>query len=280
LRKKKCAIIGVGLLGGSLALDLRSKGKYDLVGWNHRAVSRRKAAKLLRVASTYEDAVEGSDVIVLCSHSGAVLEALPGLLNAAKPAPLIMDVSSVKGALVKAALKIHGAAGHFVPCHPMAGKEKSGALAAEKGLYKGKVVFITPLKGTPAGLVKSAREFWKQVGAFPVLMDAGKHDQMVALTSHLPHLLAALLVNIYGSMVRKNPKIRLGVGSGFRDTTRIAAGSPAMWTDILVYNRKEILGFMSQYRRQLTLLEKRLSSGSRTDWRGFFEASRSVREKL
>jgi prephenate dehydrogenase len=280
MKKKKCAIIGVGLLGGSLALDLKARGGYDLVGWNHRAVSRRKAAKLLKVASSFEESVDGAQIIVLCSHSGAVLEALAGLLKSKNPAPLIMDVSSVKGVLVRSAEKIPGAAKRFVPCHPMAGKEKSGVLAAEKGLYKGKMVFITPLKGSPSSLVRQAFAFWKQVGGHPVLLGAREHDQMVALTSHLPHLLAANLVHLYDQTAKRNPKIRLGVGSGFRDTTRIAAGSPAMWTDILAYNKNEILNFLRQYRRLLEGLEKRLAQGSKSGWKRFFEKSRSVREKL
>lgn len=280
MKKKKCAIIGVGLLGGSLALDLKTKGKYNLVGWNHRAVSRRKAAKILKVASSFEKAVEGAQIIILCSHSGSVLEALPGLLQAKDPAPLIMDVSSVKGILVRSAEKIHGAAKHFVPCHPMAGKEKSGAVAAERGLYEGKFIFITPLKGTPAHLIRSACTFWRQVGGKPILLDAGKHDQMVALTSHLPHLLAAILIHLYDGMARNNPKTRLGVGSGFRDSTRIAAGSPAMWTDILVYNKKEISNYLRLYRQQVMRLEKMLVKGKKGDWMKFFEKSRSVREAL
>lgn len=280
MKKKKCAIIGVGLLGGSLAMDLKARGEYELVGWNHRAVSRRKASKLLNVASSFEDAVDGAQIIVLCSHSGAVLEALAGLLRSKNPAPLIMDVSSVKGVLVRSAEKIPGAARHFVPCHPMAGKEKSGVLATEKGLYREKMIFITPLKGSPSSLVRQACAFWKQVGGHPVIIGAREHDQMVALTSHLPHLLAANLVHLYDQMAKRNPKIRLGVGSGFRDTTRIAAGSPAMWTDILAYNKNEILNFIRQYRRQLTRLEERLSKGHPSEWKRFFEKSRSVRENL
>ncbi len=280
MRKKKVAIVGVGLLGGSLALDLKSKGFYDLIGWNHRAVSRRKAAKILPVAATYEKAVERADIIVLCSHSGAVLEALPGLLKTPNPASLIMDVSSVKGILVRSAEKIPGANRFFVPCHPMAGKEKSGALAAERGLYRDKVIFITPLRNSPARLVRSACDFWKSVGGRPVLLGAGEHDQMVALTSHLPHLLAALLIHLYDGLSGKYPRIALGVGSGFRDTTRIAAGSPAMWTDILVYNKMEILRVLRQYQRQLHGLELRLIKGRKGDWQRFFETARATREKL
>jgi prephenate dehydrogenase len=280
VRKKKLAIIGVGLLGGSLALDLKKSGKYDLVGWNHRAVSRRKAAKILPVVSTFEKAVEGASVVVLCSHTGAVLDALPGLLKMNTPVPLIMDVSSVKGALVRSASKIPGASFHFVPCHPMAGREKSGVAAAERGLYQNKIIFITPLKKSPKNLVNSAITFWKEVGGRPILLDSAEHDRIVALTSHLPHLMASLMVHLYEKSARRSPKIRLGVGSGFRDTTRVAAGSPAMWSDILRYNQKEIVSLLGDYRRQIVRLESSLAHGKKGDWMRFFEQARSIREKI
>ncbi len=280
MKKKKVTIIGVGLLGGSLAMDLKSREGYDLVGWNHRAISRRKAAKLMKVAPSFESAVEGADIIVLCSHSGAVLEALPGLLRKDHAATLIMDVSSVKGALVESAEKIPGASNHFVPCHPMAGKEKSGVMAAEKGLYRNRIIFITPLSKSPAGLVQSACAFWRQVGGKPVLLGAREHDEIVALTSHLPHLLASLLIHQYDHRAHQKPKTRLGVGSGFRDSTRIAAGNPAMWADILLYNRKAILSSLRRFRMELALLEKRLMKGQKNEWTRFFEKARSIREKL
>ncbi len=280
MKKKKVAIIGVGLLGGSLALDLKKKGKYELVGWNHRAVSRRKAAKILPVVPTFEKAVEGASVIVLCSHTGAVLEALPGLLKMKSPASLIMDVSSVKGALVRSASQIPRAPLHFVPCHPMAGREKSGAAAAEGGLFQNKVIFITPLKKSPGSLVRSAIAFWKEVGGRPLLLEAAEHDRIVALTSHLPHMMASLLVHLYDRSARKNPKTHWGVGSGFRDTTRVAAGSPAMWSDIMKYNRKEILGLLAEYRREIIRLESSLVRGKPGDWMRFFEQARAIREKL
>ncbi len=280
MKKRKIAIIGVGLLGGSLAYDLRKKKGLRLVGWNHRAVSRRKTLRLLPVAKSFEEAVENADVAVLCSHSKAVLEALPALLKHPHPPSLAMDVSSVKGQIAASAGRMKGAAKLFVPCHPMAGKEKSGLQWAGPGLYQGKVVFITPLKGTPAALLRKAVSFWKGVGGIPVVMNASQHDRYVALTSHLPHLLASALINLYEDHAIRDPRYRKGVGSGFRDLTRIAAGHPAMWADILALNKDAVSAFLGQYCSRLKILEKALKTRKPGQWRKYFEKTRSRREAL
>lgn len=276
----KVAIIGVGLLGGSLALALKKKKKYRLVGWNHRAASRKKASKLLAVAPTFEKAVEGADVIVLCAHSGSIAPVLKQLSHLIRPQTLVLDVSSVKGEVVNVARGIAGMNLHFVPCHPMAGKEKSGPAFADADLYRGRFVFVTPLAATPAKLVQRAVRFWKDTGAAPLIMDSQTHDRNVALTSHLPHLLASALITQYGNELKRNPSIGKAVGSGFRDFTRIAAGNPAMWSDILEMNGPEIKSFLTQYRGTLELLENNLKKGNSKFWLSFFERSRLLREKL
>lgn len=278
--KSKIAIIGVGLLGGSLALALKKRGAARLVGWNHRASSRRKAAKLLPVVPTFEKAVEGADVLLLCGHSSSVGPSLWQALLYLKPNALVMDVSSVKGGVVKEAGHIKGMEKFFVPCHPMAGKEKSGATYASADLYKGKFIFITPLKGNPKSLVQRAAKFWKGIGAIPVIIDARLHDRSVALTSHLPHLLAAAYMNLYEKQEARHAGIRCAVGSGFRDFTRIAGSNPAMWTDIVEMNGTEIKNFLKGYIQVLQNLQWNLKKGNRRHWLSFFEKARTAREKL
>jgi prephenate dehydrogenase len=277
---QKIAIIGVGLLGGSAALALRNKKKVRLVGWNHRASSRKKAAKLLRVAGRLEEAVEGADLVLLCSHSNSIASFLQRTAPLLSPSALVMDVSSVKGEVVREAAEVPGANRFFVPCHPMAGKEKSGPAHADAGLYRGRVVFITPLPQTPKALVQRAFRFWRSLGAVPLVVDAKVHDRQVALTSHLPHLLACALVDLYGAREKETPKLRRSVGSGFRDFTRIAGGNPDMWGDIVELNRNEIRLVLSRYRRILRILEKNLREGRGAFWKGFFQRARNVREKL
>ena len=278
--KQKVTIIGVGLLGGSLALALKKNKGIQLVGWNHRASSRRKAAKLLPVAPTMEKAVMGADTIVLCAHSGTITPVLKQLSKLIGPQTLIMDVSSVKGEVVREASRIPGVALHFVPCHPMAGKEKSGPANADSSLYKGRYVFITPLTNTPTALIQRATKFWKNVGAIPIVMNTKTHDRNVALTSHLPHLLASALMNTYETHRRHSPSIRQAVGSGFRDFTRISGGNPAMWADIMEMNATEIRIFLSQFQKSLATLEKNLNKSRRSFWLSFFEKARASREKL
>jgi prephenate dehydrogenase len=278
--KQKIAIIGVGLLGGSLALALKKRGEKGLVGWNHRASSRKKASRLLPVGPSFERTVEDADIVVLCSHSGSIGPVLRQLTPLIHENSLIIDVSSVKGELVKEAQRIPGISKHFVPCHPMAGKEKSGPANADPLLYREKYVFITPLPKNPRRLVRKAAQFWKKVGGIPVMINAKEHDKGVALTSHLPHLLAAAMMNLYGRIQRNSPVFQKAVGSGFRDFTRIAAGNPAMWRDIVEMNSNEIRSILSQYRRNLEKLERNLKKKKNRYWLFFFETARDFREKL
>ncbi len=273
-------IVGVGLLGGSLALALRKHKDIRLIGWNHRADSRKKASRLIPVARSLEKAAEEADILVLCSHSASIPASLRQLVSLVRPHALILDVSSVKGEVVREANRIPGMGGHFVPCHPMAGKEKSGPAFADPDLYRGKTVFLTPLPKNPKSLVQEAFRFWKKVGAIPVVTDPVSHDQSVALTSHLPHVLAAALMELYGQNQGRSPVFKKAVGSGFRDFTRIAAGNPSMWGDIVTMNAGEIKHFLSQYRRRLGELEKKLKKGNGLYWLKFFAKSRALREQI
>jgi prephenate dehydrogenase len=280
MKKKKIAIIGVGLLGGSLALALRRQKGLVVMGWNHRPSSRKRAARLLPVASTFEEAVRGASVVLLCTHSGSISKTLTELKPRLGKDALVMDVSSVKGPLAMEAQRMKGASGFFVPCHPMAGKEKSGPEFADRNLYFGRYVFITPLSRNPRSLVGRAVRFWRGVGAHPVVVDPFLHDRAVALTSHLPHLLASAFMEVY-SRYQGGPSIyHQGVGSGFRDFTRIAAGNPAMWSDIVDLNSDEILKFLVRYRRKLSELEKNLKRGRARYWASFFERARAARDKV
>ncbi len=268
------------MLGGSLALALRGEKKFKLLGWNHRASSRKRAAKLLPMASTLGEALQDADIVLISTHSGEVVSLLPEISRHAAEDALIMDVSSVKSQIVNQASKFAWAAYHFVPCHPMAGKEKSGPENAERDLYAGKVIFISPLPGTPRAVLNKALAFWRQVGAQPVILPADRHDEFVALTSHLPHLLASALVDLYGNYQKRNPLARRALGTGFRDSTRVAAGSPEMWADILGMNSQKIAHFLSRYRGKLLDLEKKVKRKNGGEWRRYFEKVKKTRKEL
>ncbi len=278
--KPKIAIIGVGLLGGSLARALRRNGGWEIVGWNHRASSRRRAAKLLRVAPSLEAAVRGAQVVVLCAHSLAVWKLLQEILPWLGKDTLVLDVSSLKKNLSDRAKTLKVLQGRFVPCHPMAGKEQSGPEASDADLYRDRWVFVTPIPGTPKRNIARAASLWRSVGAQVAVWDPGDHDRRVAVTSHLPHLLACALTELYGKRLKSDRVLSAAVGSGFRDSTRIAGGHPVMWADILTLNAPEISKALAAYRRRLTGLERDLARGDRSKWVRFFERSRSIREKL
>ena len=270
----------MGLLGGSLALALRKQKDFSLVGWNHRPSSRKRGSRLLKMAPDLNSAIQDSDLILLCAHSSEVVSLLPKISRLADPDALILDVSSVKGEIVQGASRFSWAPRHFVPCHPMAGREKSGPENADANLYAGKIVFITPLPKTPRSVLKRAINFWRRVGGKSVVLPPERHDQYVALTSHLPHLLASALVDIYGKYAKANPAVLKAVGTGFRDTTRVAAGNPAMWADILRLNSGEIGFFLSAYRKKLLELEKKVRLKNSKNWNDYFEAAKKTRNKL
>lgn len=278
--KTKVTIIGVGLLGGSLALSLKKFKNLELKGWNHRASSRRKASHLLPIAKSLEDAIRDADIVVLCSHSNSIGPFLKQLIPWLGPETLIMDVSSVKQAVVVEALKLQGMENHFLPCHPMAGKEKSGPDFADENLFQQKIVFVTPLPKTKKRLIEEGKDFWKKTGAVPFVLPASLHDRSVALTSHLPHLLSAAMMNLFEEFQNISPVFQKSIGTGFRDFTRIAAGNPVMWSDILELNSKEIRFFLSRYCNYLKNLENHLKKGQKQYWISFFEKARKSRDEL
>jgi prephenate dehydrogenase len=191
-----------------------------------------------------------------------------------------MDMASVKGAVAAGARRLQGANRHFIPCHPMAGREKSGVRFADAELYRGRRVVLTPLPGTPRALRSRAFALWRKTGAVLCVMGARVHDSRVAITSHLPHLLACALTESFGEALRKDPGVRLVVGTGFLDVTRIAASSPAMWSDIVALNAPEIRRRLSALRRRLASLERSLGPGRSSRWGRFFARTKAVREGL
>lgn len=280
MKKTHVTILGVGLLGGSLAAALKRRGGYRLSGWSPSAATRRKARRLMRVADFPEKAVAGADVVVIGAPSAAVVPLLRKILPLVKSSTLVLDMASVKGAVARAAARIPGVSSHFVPCHPMAGKERSGVDHADPDLYRDRLVFLTPLPGTPRPLIRRAVSLWQAAGASVRSMDPRRHDERVALTSHLPHLLACVLTERYGQAIRRDRGLGDAVGTGFRDVTRIAASSPDMWTDIVELNAGPIRRNLAAFRRRLSLLERDLRPGRRTSWHRFFSKVRSVREAL
>ena len=230
MRFRKITIVGVGLLGGSLGLAIKKRGLADEVaGFVRRAASIAECKKANAVDTCTRDlreAVADADLIVLCTPLAQMLPLLKEMRPAIKRGAIITDVGSVKATVVKELESlVTKSGGHFIGSHPMAGAEKTGVAAARAELFTNAVCVVTPTKRSHQSAVKKVEEFWKAVGARVVRLTPELHDELVSRSSHLPHVAAATLANLVLDPV--HPKSQpLLCANGFRDTTRIASGSP------------------------------------------------------
>ncbi len=241
---RKITIIGVGLLGGSIGLAVRRRRLAgEIAGFVRRAGNSKDCEKAGAVDYATTDllaAVFNSDLVILCTPLAQMRSLTEQMLPALKRGALVTDVGSVKAGVVRELESVIAKAGaHFVGSHPMAGGEKTGVLAARADLFENAVCIVTPTKKSNAAAVRKVEQFWKSLGARTLRLSAGEHDLLVSRTSHLPHLVAATLAGLV--LDPKQPKAQAGLcATGFRDTTRIASGSPEMWRDIALANRKNI----------------------------------------
>jgi len=235
-RRPTVAVVGLGLIGGSLARAL-SRAGYRVIGVDRPAVARRaRAARAVaRIAAGVEEAAALGDVLVLAASPAANLRLLRRVARAARPGLVVTDVSSVKGPIVRAAERLETL---FVGGHPMAGNERSGFGASSPGLFRGRAWILCPGGRASRGAVAAVGRLARAVGARPVRMSAAEHDRTVAFLSHAPQLLSWALVEA----ARADPvaRRRLAIaGPGYAGMTRLAASPPALWRDILVQNRRE-----------------------------------------
>jgi prephenate dehydrogenase len=241
---EKIALVGVGLLGGSLGLAVRERRLASrVVGYVRRQASVLECEQAGAVDSATTDllgTVESADLVVLCTPLAQMTELTAKLLPALKPGCIVTDVGSVKASVV-AELEslIASAKAHFIGSHPMAGAEKMGVGAARANLFEGAICAVTPTPRSPAHLVARIEELWQSVGGRPLRLSPELHDDLVSRSSHLPHVVAAELANYVLSPVHPKEQGML-CATGFRDTTRIASGSPEMWRDISLANRKNL----------------------------------------
>ena len=238
---KRIAILGPGLLGGSIALKLRQLGGSHVTLWARRpaAVEEAIAADCAeRATSDLEAAVKDADLVVLCVPVGAMRQIAATLIPAIRPDAIVTDVGSVKSAVLAEVGPLFARRGHFVGSHPMAGSEFTGLKAARADLFERSTCIVTPDANTDPQALAAVEAFWALLGCRVVQLGAGEHDDCVALVSHLPHLVAAMLVNVVAD---RNAHAFGVVGPGFRDTTRVASGPPAMWTEILRENSAAVV---------------------------------------
>jgi len=278
----KLAIVGIGLIGGSLARALRRADAVDEIVGYGRSLSNMKLAvesgTIDRAEVSLANAVEGADLVVLATPVSAMQATFAELGPLITEDMVVTDVGSVKVPLIEAAYEAFGDLfGRYVPGHPIAGKEYSGVRHAEESLFDNHRVILCPEPDTDDDAVTLVREMWDVAGAEVVLMPAVKHDAILAASSHLPHVLA---YNLVDNLVRRDEhkEIFKYSAGGFRDFTRIAGSDPEMWRDICLANRKAILECLQSYTRDLDVLMRAIEAGDGDTLLETFERARHARE--
>ncbi|MEW5756856.1 MAG: prephenate dehydrogenase/arogenate dehydrogenase family protein [Pseudomonadota bacterium] len=278
----RLTIIGVGLIGGSLARALKQAGAVrEIVGCGRDEAELRKAVAL-GVIDRYElapaRAAAGADVVVLAVPLGAMEPVMQALSGALAPHTVLTDVGSAKGSVVDAARKVFGVlpAG-FVPGHPIAGTEKSGVEASFAELFRRRKVIITPLETSSEPAISTVAAMWSHTGAQVVEMSVQHHDHVLAATSHLPHVLAYALVDSLARLDETSEIFQFAAG-GFRDFTRIASSDAQMWHDICLANRDEVLAMLELYQRELGSFTELLRAGDSSAILEIFSRAKLARD--
>jgi len=279
---RKITLAGVGLLGGSLGLAIKQRGLAKKVdGLVRRSVSIAECDKLGVVDHATRDplrAVENADLVVLCTPLARMGEVLKPMLPALKQDAIVTDVGSAKATVVQELEPMVAAAGgHFVGSHPMAGAEKMGPGAARPDLFVNAVCVITPTPQSSPDAVTRVERFWEAVGANTLSLTPEAHDDLVSRSSHLPHVVAAELANYVLSPVHPKEQALL-CANGFRDTTRIASGSPQMWRDIALANRKNLARVLGVLVEDLKEFQLALENADAKTIEEFFEAAKQRRD--
>ncbi len=279
----KLVVCGVGLIGGSFALALRSKNKVEHVvgiGRSRASLERAKALDVIdEIALDWAQALDGADFVLLAmpvGQTGAIMEAMAPHLQAST---IVTDAGSTKRDVMASAYHhLDAYLSHVVPAHPIAGTEKSGVEAASATLFRGKRTVLTPLPENDPAVVEQVRKVWQACGSSVVDMAPQDHDRVFAAVSPLPHLLAFGLVHELAG--RANAELLFShAASGFRDFTRIAASHPEMWRDICLANRQALLGELDQYLGELALIRSLLLSDNGPRLEQLFEEARQARMK-
>jgi cyclohexadieny/prephenate dehydrogenase len=280
----RVALIGIGLIGSSLARVLRRDALAgEIVACERQetldAVTRLKLAD--RVTDDAAVAAEGADLIVLSTPLSAYAEIGRRIAPVLKPGAIVSDVGSVKGSAIRDLAPLLAKGVHFVPAHPVAGTEHSGPEAGFAELFADRWCILTPLADSDPAAVDRIREMWQRAGMKVVAMDAAHHDMVLAITSHLPHLIAYTIVGTATDLEEtlKSEVIKFSAG-GFRDFTRIAASDPVMWRDVFLANREAVLEMLQRFSEDLTALQRAIRWGEGDKLQELFTRTRAIRRSI
>ncbi|MCX8091571.1 MAG: prephenate dehydrogenase/arogenate dehydrogenase family protein [Verrucomicrobiae bacterium] len=282
MRWNKVAILGVGLLGGSLGHALKQRALAQRVtGFVRRRASLRECERLGAVDEAtlnLSEAVRDADLIVLCTPLAQMRPLAEQMRPALQPGAIVTDVGSVKASVVRdLETLVARAGGRFVGSHPLAGAEKTGVAWARPDLFEGAVCVVTPTARTDAKALQQVESLWRALGARVLSLSPQQHDALLARSSHLPHVLAAALASLV--LDHRRPRTQsLVCANGFRDTTRIASGSPEMWRDIALANRAHLRRALAEFIRQLQRIQTLLASGDAAALERWFATAKARRD--
>ncbi|MCF6180207.1 MAG: prephenate dehydrogenase/arogenate dehydrogenase family protein [Geopsychrobacter sp.] len=283
-RVDRLTVIGVGLIGGSLALALKEAGFVGEVVGCGRGKPNLEVAQKLGIIDRYERdpkrAVEGADLIFLATPVRTLAAVVAEIVPALKPGAIITDGGSVKAEVLREITPLMPEGVHFVAGHPIAGTEQSGAEAAFADLYKGKRCILTPNAQTDTEALEGVTAMWQAAGSEVVCMPVEKHDRVLAAISHLPHMVAYSLVNAVGSYDHYEENILEYSAGGFRDFTRIASSDPSMWRDIALTNQTALLEMMEQFENFFAELKEDVRKGDIDRLFEFFLRSKELRDAI
>ncbi len=282
---ERIALIGVGLIGSSIARAAKATGAARTIVATARSAKTRERVKQLKiadqVAETNAAAVKDADLVIVSIPVGASGEAAKEIAGSLKPGAIVSDVGSVKSAVIKDMAPHLPKGVHFVPAHPVAGTEFSGPDAGFAELFQNRWCILTPPAGTDNAAVEKLRRFWEAIGANVEVMDAVHHDLVLAITSHLPHLIAYNIVGTAADLEThtRSEVIKFSAG-GFRDFTRIAASDPTMWRDIFLHNKDAVLEILSRFNNDLDQLVRAIRTSDGQTLFDTFTRTRAIRKSI
>ena len=278
----RVALIGVGLIGSSLARVIkRDSLASEVVACARTQATCDRVLELEIVDHATTDpaaAAAGADLVMICTPLGVYAEVVAALAPELKPGAILSEVGSVKYTVIRDLAPLVPDGVHFVPGHPVAGTESSGPDAGSAELFQGRWCILTPPEGVDPGAVERVAELWRRAGMMIEIMDPEHHDQVLAITSHLPHLIAYTIVGTAADLEEqmKSEVIKFAAG-GFRDFTRIAASDPVMWRDIFLGNREAVLEMLDRFTEDLTALQRAIRGGEGEVLQDLFTRTRELR---
>jgi len=282
---ERLALVGIGLIGSSIARVARRKNlARSIVAADASVDVRRRVAELGFadvVAESAAAAVKDADLVILCMPVGAIDDVAQKIAANLQPGAIVSDVGSVKGAVITALAKHLPKTAHLVPAHPVAGTEQSGPDAGFATLFSNRWCILTPPEGADAKAVARLAEFWTAAGANVEIMNPAHHDLVLAITSHVPHLIAYNIVGTAADLeaVTQSEVIKFSAG-GFRDFTRIAASDPTMWRDVFLNNKEAVLETLGRFTEDLTALQRMIRNGDGQGLFDLFTRTRAIRRGI